>query len=140
MHLVLITKCSKEIKAALMTNEQLLPGLHEQDPLVGEEILRVSLESSGVYVHLTKSQLQISSDFFVRKLGDDDQSISPKSKVGSMSALWSILGDHIIAVIWGNELVVKLDSGAAIVIPPSASGYRGTILTEDGSNTAMEDF
>lgn len=123
-----------------MMNEQPLSSMHEQDPLVGEEILRVSLESSGVYIHLTKSQIQIGSDFFIRHMGSDDQSVLPRSKIGDMSALWSSLGSRIVAVVWEHEVTFKLDSGAEIVVPPSSFGYRGTILTKDGSDTAVEDF
>jgi len=109
-------------EADFMTDEQ--PPC-EPDPLIGEEIIRISLESSTVDIHLEKSQVQIGSSFLVRRVGHDNCRISPQSKAGEVSALWPSLGSRIVSVVWGRDLVLTLDDGNGIVVPPSSYGYRG---------------
>ena len=127
-------------KVNTMTDEQSPTDPCEPDPLVGEEIMRVSMESWGVFIHTDGSQVQIGSEFFVRRIGRDDCWISPQGKVGEVSALWPSLGSRIAAVAWGRDLVLTLDDGTEIVVPPSPSGYRGAILSHDGKNTTWDDF
>ena len=123
-----------------MTGEQSSTDPCEPDPLVGEEIIRVSMESWGVFIDTDGSQIQIGSEFLVRRIGCDDCWISPQSKAGEVSALWPSLGNRIASVAWGHDLVLTLDDGTEIVVPPSSFGYRGIILSHDGTNTTWDDF
>ena len=133
-------RVGKERKAGAMTGEQSSTDPCEPDPLVGGEVMRVSMESSGVFIHTDGSQIQIQCEFFVRRAGRDDCWISPRSKAGEVSALWPSLGSRVAAVAWGRDLVLTLDDGTEIVVPPSPSGYRGAILSHDGKNTTWDDF
>ena len=127
-------------KADSMTDGQPSTDPCEPDPLVGEEIVRVSMESSGVFIDTDGSQIQIGSEFFVRRIDRDDCWISPKSKAGEVSALWPSLGSRVASVAWGHDLILTLNDGVEIVVPPSSSGYRGTVLSHNGKNATWDDF
>ena len=102
--------------------------------------MRVSLESLGVFVGTDKSEIQIVSAVLVRRAGLDDCQVLPAGKTWDVSALWPSVGSRIASVAWGRDLVFTTDGGIEIVVPPSSSGYRGTILSTDGKNMTVEEF
>ena len=112
----------------------------EPDPLVGEEIIRVSLESSGIYIHLDKSRIQIYSKFILRRPGHGDSEVSPIGKTGDMGALWSSLGARVVSVLWGPCLSIYTNFGNEIVVLPNPSGCRGEIWSHDEEKLFIDDF
>lgn len=123
-----------------MTAEQPRHDASEPDPLVGNEIMRISLESLGVHIDLNKSQVQIKSDFFVRRPSHAECKILQISRSADMSALWSSVGSRIASVTWGHDLIIETDNGVQIVVPPSPFGSRGTILSGEGDQHFWDDF
>lgn len=117
-----------------------LPASEKQDPLVGERIIRIMLETFAVHIQLDMSQVQIGSVFYVRSAGSDNQVITPEARTGHVSALWPSIGSRIASVAWGDDFILRTGSGIEIVVPPSPSGHRGTILSHDGTHDMVDEF
>ena len=59
--------------------------------LHGQEVMRISLETNGIYLHLSVSQIQIYGSFTV-DLGSARQKFSLDNRSGDLSTLWSLVG------------------------------------------------
>lgn len=106
------------------------------DPLVGDELVRVSLETYEVDLKFQRHTLEIGSEFTVVS-GSLHAKIDPRSHMGNISAVWSLVGTTVQSVEWDQALTIRFSDGSMLVVSPTRGQLRGAIL---GPRDGYEEF
>ena len=106
------------------------------DPLVGDEVVRVSLETFEVDLRFQRSTLEIGCEFTIVS-GSQREKIDPESHTGNIFALWNLIGTTVQSVEWDEALSIRFSNGSMIQIPPTPGRQRGAIL---GPGDSYEEF
>jgi hypothetical protein len=114
------------------------------DPLIGCELIRVSLEATHVHLDFLNTQVQIGSDFNLSRDGGCVETICPTKRSGDIALLWEAIGTHVTSLTWPDgsqeSLSIVFDNGAVVEILPTVDMPRGTILGTDGTSNFVDDF
>jgi len=118
-----------------MTSEPTSNAEHQRpsDPLIGAEVMRVSLEANGAYLHFETTTVMLYGPLEVQRAGYPDGTITPALKKGDVDLLWALVGKHVAAVRLGAIACIEFDEGTSLLLQPGA--WRGEIVSTpvDGS-------
>jgi len=108
------------------------------DPLIGDELIRVQLEAAQIHFVFQHTVLQLGAAFVLQKDGNHLTTIDPSSRSGDLAHLWPRIGDRVLDVIWSEALCVVFSSRVEVVVPPTPGLLRGTIMGRN--DMTCEDF
>jgi hypothetical protein len=97
------------------------------DPLVGDELLEVSLHPFHVYFTFVKSKLQLGARFKILVPGSPPILFDPIDGTGDLRILWVLIGKLIKTVLWEEEINLVFASGETISIESNEGRPRGCI-------------
>ena len=115
----------------------------DREPLVGEELIRLSLEAFHVQLQFENTVLQIGVAFRVSRGVGDAVRIDPVTHDGDVGRLWSLIGERGHSVTWADEIEIAFTNGARLVIPAAVDNAptRGTLMGRGANGENMvEDF
>jgi hypothetical protein len=110
----------------------------DADPLVGDELLEITLEAHYVRFTFMKSVLQIGAPFVVSFSEESATRIDPKMKSGDLTSVWLLIGKVVKTVVWNETVTIVFDGKVKICIGPSPGRIRGTIMGR--RDMTVEDF
>jgi hypothetical protein len=110
----------------------------EIDPLVGDELIEISLHPYHVYFTFSESELQLGAAFAIVAEGSPSSKFDPKEGSGDLSKLWSLVGKSVTAVIWEETICIVFTGGEVISIFPSEGRPRG--LIKGRQDMTIEEF
>lgn len=119
-------------------NDKAMTRRENDDPIVGDELVEVSLRPHNLYFIFVKSELQIGAPFTVSLADGTSAKFLPKEGIGSLSILWALVGKTVEAVIWNDAITVRFADGEEIFIEPSEGRPRG--LIRGRGDMTVEDF
>jgi hypothetical protein len=108
------------------------------DPLVGDELIEISLEAHHVRFTFANSVLQIGADFEVLAPGQANITVEPGTKRGDLAILWNLIGKIVTGVAWDETIRVVFNDQREIVIGPCEGRFRGMIMGRH--DMTVEDF
>ena len=111
--------------------------VNEKEPLLGCELIRVSMEAFGLGFEFNDLLLEIGVAFMVRDSGVEFI-FEPNSHVGNLAILWNCIGSKVKFVEWNDSILIQLDNNVEFYIPPSQGNFRGTFSRLN--SMAVEDF
>ena len=107
----------------------------------GEELIRISLESSQVQLAFNRTTLEIGALFWVKDATGRSTCIDPVTRIGEVELLWSLVGEIGMSVSWAGEITIEFVGGAQLRIPEALDDApRGTLRGRDGNRNLAEDF
>lgn len=117
--------------------------IDKTDPLVGYELIRISVETFGIHLEFPDTQIQIGSDFVVRNGEQVLERLFPSQRTGNIGVLWNTIGTTVVELVWAEStsdpMVVSFSDGITIEVLPFPGRPRGTILGfHDGKHTVDE--
>jgi hypothetical protein len=115
-----------------MTNQK------DADPLVGDELVEISLHPYHLYLTFLESELQLGAPFMISVKGAPSTEFDPKEGTGDLRILWSLIGKRVKAVIWEEAVSIVLADDEVISIGPSQGRPRGVI--KGRRDMTIEDF
>jgi len=114
------------------------------DSLVGQELMRISVETFEIHLQFPDSQIQIGSDFLIRDGEQILERLSPTKRVGNIGVLWSTIGNKVTKLAWADStldsMVVAFGNGIIVEISPFPGRPRGTILGFYEGKHTVDDF
>ncbi|WP_210164564.1 DUF6188 family protein [Bradyrhizobium sp. WSM3983] len=110
----------------------------DADPIVGDELVEVSLRPYNLSFIFVKSELQIDAPFAVSLPDGTSAKFLPKEGIGNLEILWGLVGKTVEAVIWNETITVRFSDGKQIFVEPSEGHPRGLIRGRD--DMTVEDF
>jgi Family of unknown function (DUF6188) len=111
------------------------------DPLVGDELIRITLETYEVHFQFGKSALQLGAPFLLEREGDVLAEVQPETRAGEISPLWQLVGKTVRKVVWTKSLRIVFSDHLELLIPPSSGQLRGAILsTVPGGGMGFDEF
>ncbi len=108
------------------------------DPLVGDELIEVSLQPHHVNLIFSESMMQLGVPFEISMRGMSAKEIDPERRSGELTVLWSLVGKIVKAVIWEEKVSIIFIDGEVLSIGSSRGGPRGTIMGRH--DMTIEDF
>jgi hypothetical protein len=108
------------------------------DPLVGDELLEITLEAYHVRFTFMKSVLQIGAPFVVWFSEESATRIDPNVRSGDLASVWPLIGKVVKTVAWNETVTLVFDGMVKIAIGPSPCRLRGTIMGR--RDMTVEDF
>jgi Family of unknown function (DUF6188) len=111
------------------------------DPLVGDELIRIALETYEVHLQFAKSTVQIGAPFLLEREGHVLATIQPESRAGEIGQLWQLVGKTVRDVVWTESLRIVFSDHLELLVPPSPGGLRGAILSKiPGEGIGFDEF
>jgi hypothetical protein len=113
----------------------------EGDPLVGDELVRITLETYEVHFQFAKSTVQIGAPFLLERAGQVLAEVQPQNRAGQISQLWQLVGKTVSEIVWTDSLRIVFSDRLELLIPPSLGQLRGAILsTVPGGGMGFDEF
>lgn len=113
----------------------------EADPLAGDELIRVTLETYEVHFQFAKSTVQIGAPFILEREGHVLAEIQPESRAGEISQLWQLVGKTVREVVWTEPVRIVFSDHLELLIPPRPGRFRGAILSAiSGEGMGFDEF
>ena len=108
--------------------------------LVGEELIRVGLETYEVHLEFNKTVLHFWVEFWVRTGDGVATSIEPSNRRGDLVPLWNLIGATVKQCEWTDRILIVFSDGAEIEMPPHEGVPRGAALEKDRVEYVFEEF
>ncbi|WP_334382091.1 MULTISPECIES: hypothetical protein [unclassified Bradyrhizobium] len=109
-----------------------------RDPLVGDELIEISLRPYEVHFIFAESVVQLGTSFNVSASGAPLTTISPKERSGNLLVLWSLIGATVREVVWGETVRIRFADDSILLVGPTEGRPRGTIMGR--RDMTIEDF
>ena len=107
--------------------------------MIGEELIRISLEAYRVHLVFEDTVLQIGARFWVVRKDGTRFEVCPERRTGEVEVIWNLIGDRVQGVVWDDRIEIVFSSGSRIQIGAASRGQiRGTIA--DRKSMMVEDF
>jgi hypothetical protein len=112
-----------------------------KEPYVAEELIRITVETYGVYLVFDETVLQLGAPFLVTAKGVSAE-IRPSERKGNLSALWMLIGERVVNTDWSDTITFTFQDGSEIKILPAPGIVRGSIVGKKKVEGAVlwEDF
>jgi hypothetical protein len=107
------------------------------EPPIGEQLVEVVLGEKQIKLVFSEVIFDVVT-LTVKGQNSPPQKIDPENRSGAIGALWTLVGHQAVAALWGKSVLISFDDGSEVEIPPSESGWRGTLYSRTEMN--VEDF
>lgn len=113
--------------------------IESSEPLLGDELVRIVLETYGVELRFQRTNFQIWTRFLLRADGVV-ATLDPEVRAGDLSPLWNLIGKTISDVQWKDAICLTFDGGTMLEIPSTPGHPRGALLGGDDGVYGYEEF